>query len=137
MFGFGLDSGHYLNMREGGERKMFQVAWAACCQKPVCPPWKKCGGNEGPKHLGSAWEPLGVAQVQRRDQSGFPPGFASRRVPSGKGSWEGKECTIALASPNLPLLPQFLPSFIEVLKEGIGNIPVTALLPPSTYILFC
>lgn len=34
VFGFGLDSGHYLNMREGGERRMFEVAWTACCVLP-------------------------------------------------------------------------------------------------------
>lgn len=137
VFGFGLDSGHYLNMREGGERKMFQVARAACCQKTVCPPWQKGGGNEEPRHQESAWDPLGVARVQRRDQQGFPPGSANRRVPSGKESWEDRECTIALASPNLPLMSQFLPSPIEMLKERASNIPVTALLPPGTCTLSC
>lgn len=110
---------------------MFQVVWAACCQKPVCPPWQKGGGNEGPRHLGSAGKPLGMTQVQRRDQSGFPPGSASGRVPSGKGSWEGRECTLALACPNLPFMPQFLPSPIEILKERASNIPVIALLPQA------
>lgn len=116
---------------------MFQVAWAACCQKTVCPPWQKGDGNEEPRHLGSAWEPLEVAQVQRRDHRGFSSGSANGRVPNGKGNWEGRECTIALACPNLPLMPQFLPSPIEVLKERASNIPVIALLPPGTCALSC
>lgn len=114
---------------------MSQVAWAACCQKPVCPPWQKGCGNEGPRHMESTWKPLEVAQVQRRDQRSFPPGSGNGRVCSGKGSWEGRECTTALACPNLPLMPQFLPPPIGMLKERASNIPVIVLLPPGTYSL--
>lgn len=78
-----------------------------------------------------------MVQVWRRDQLGFPPGSANGRIPSGWRSWGGRGCPIALACPNLPLVPQFPPPPTGRLKKRAGNVLAMAPLLPGTYAVSC